>query len=121
MENSIGRSWHIWNWFKCERRMACGWMARWPFPKVLNCMRGSPVDAAIVVHGTGSNFYTSSIGEGLAPKLLADGLAVLRINTRGHDVISNAATLQGRTADWLVAGKSRRLLPRFARLDGVSC
>jgi len=57
--------------------------------------RGSPVDAAIVVHGTGSNFYTSSIGEGLAPKLLADGLTVLRINTRGHDVISNAATLQG--------------------------
>ncbi len=64
-------------------------------PKGTELHHGSPVDAAILVHGTGSNFYTSSVGEGLAPKLLADGLAVLRVNTRGHDVISNAATLQG--------------------------
>jgi pimeloyl-ACP methyl ester carboxylesterase len=64
-------------------------------PKGIELHPGSPVDATILVHGTGSNFYTSSIGEGLAPKLLADGLAVLRVNTRGHDVISNAATLQG--------------------------
>jgi pimeloyl-ACP methyl ester carboxylesterase len=53
------------------------------------------VDAVLAIHGTGSNFYSSAVFEGLAPKLLADGIAVLRINTRGHDVISMAATLSG--------------------------
>lgn len=75
--------------------------------KNTNSTSSSPVDAVMVVHGTGSNFYSSSIGEGLAPKLLADGLAVLRVNTRGHDVISNAATLQG----------TRRLGSSLERVD----
>ena len=55
----------------------------------------SPIDAALFVHGTGSNFYTSSLFEGLTPKLLSDGITVLRINTRGHDVVSIASTLHG--------------------------
>lgn len=53
------------------------------------------VDAAICLHGTGSNFYGGGLFEGLTPKLLADGIAVVRVNTRGHDAISIAATLQG--------------------------
>jgi pimeloyl-ACP methyl ester carboxylesterase len=54
-----------------------------------------PVDAVLAIHGTGSNFYAASVLEGLTPKLLADGMAVLRVNTRGHDAVSIAATLQG--------------------------
>ncbi|HEY2760951.1 MAG TPA: hypothetical protein VGI75_09410, partial [Pirellulales bacterium] len=57
--------------------------------------RSPPVDAALCIHGTGSNFYAATIFEGLEPKLLADGIAVLRANTRGHDSISTAATLTG--------------------------
>ena len=55
----------------------------------------APVDAVLAVHGTGSNFYGSTLFDGLTPKLLADGLAVLRVNTRGHDIVSTAATLHG--------------------------
>ena len=57
--------------------------------------RGLPVDAAIVVHGTGSNFYTSSIGEGLRQSCWPMGWPCCASTRRGHDVISNAATLQG--------------------------
>lgn len=57
--------------------------------------RTTPVDAVLAVHGTGSNFYGSTLFDGLTPKLLADGLAVLRVNTRGHDIVSTAATLHG--------------------------
>jgi len=60
-----------------------------------NVQHRPPVDAALCVHGTGSNFYGATLFEGLTPKLLADGLAVLRVNTRGHDVVSVASTLHG--------------------------
>lgn len=46
------------------------------------------VDAWLCIHGTGSNFYAASTLAGLVPKLLAGGAAVLRANTRGHDVIA---------------------------------
>ena len=46
------------------------------------------VDAWLCIHGTGSNFYSASTLAGLAPKLLAGGAAVLRANTRGHDLLS---------------------------------
>src|ERR1700759_329512 len=54
-----------------------------------------PVDVVLTVHGTGSNFYGSSLVGPLVGKLLADGLSVLSANTRGHDPVSNAATMQG--------------------------
>jgi pimeloyl-ACP methyl ester carboxylesterase len=57
--------------------------------------RKPTVDAVLAIHGTGSNFYSGTLFEGLTPKLLADGTAVLRANTRGHDVISATATLAG--------------------------
>jgi len=56
------------------------------------------IDAWFCIHGTGSNFYAASTLAGLAPKLLAAGAAVLRANTRGHDVVSTGPSAGGR---WL--------------------
>ncbi len=49
-----------------------------------------------MIHGTGSNFYAASTLGGLAPKLLATGAAVLRANTRGHDIVSTGPSAGGR-------------------------
>ena len=54
-----------------------------------------PIDVALCIHGTGGNFYSSTLFDSLANRLLERGVAVLRINTRGHDGISTAATAQG--------------------------
>src|SRR5438128_498763 len=53
------------------------------------------IDAWCLVHGTGGNFYQSSLFDFLTEKLLGLGAAVLRINTRGHDGISSAVTAKG--------------------------
>jgi pimeloyl-ACP methyl ester carboxylesterase len=76
-------------------------------PKHTDAERKPAVDAALCLHGTGSNFYGGGVFEGLAPKLLADRIAVLRANTRGHDAISIAATQQG----------PQRLGAAFERVD----
>ncbi len=47
-----------------------------------------PVDAFLLIHGTGSNFYAPGVLETFAWQAVAGGTAVLRINTRGHDGIS---------------------------------
>src|SRR5438552_5540405 len=47
--------------------------------------------AAILLHGVASNFYTSSTFEPLIPKLQEFGLAVLSVNTRGHDSVFGAS------------------------------
>lgn len=44
--------------------------------------------AAIVLHGLGGNFYGSTLNLKLAEALSQLGLAVLLVNTRGHDGIS---------------------------------
>lgn len=49
-----------------------------------------PVDAVMCLHGTGSNFYGSSLWSGLTPLLRTWGVAVLLVNTRGHDGISSS-------------------------------
>jgi pimeloyl-ACP methyl ester carboxylesterase len=54
-----------------------------------------PVDAFCLVHGTGGNFYGSTLFDHVADRLLALGCGVLRVNTRGHDGISTAATARG--------------------------
>jgi pimeloyl-ACP methyl ester carboxylesterase len=46
-----------------------------------------PVDAFLLVHGTGSNFYAPGVLETFTSQALAAGTAVLRVNTRGHDAI----------------------------------
>lgn len=52
-------------------------------------------DAVCCVHGTGSNFYGSTMFDAIGSRLLEHGCSVLRINTRGHDGISNASTSSG--------------------------
>lgn len=53
------------------------------------------VDAVACFHGTGGNFYGSTLFDSVADQLLPLGCGVLRVNTRGHDGISNAVTAQG--------------------------
>jgi alpha/beta superfamily hydrolase len=53
------------------------------------------IDAVVCVHGTGSNFYGSTLFDTLAESFLSWGIGVLRINTRGHDLMSAAATPRG--------------------------
>jgi pimeloyl-ACP methyl ester carboxylesterase len=54
-----------------------------------------PVDAFCFLHGTGGCFYTSALFDVLAERLRALGCGVLRVNTRGHDLLSTAQTPQG--------------------------
>ena len=53
------------------------------------------VDALCFLHGTGGNFYASTLFDAIGTRCLERGCAVLRVNTRGHDGISNAVTLKG--------------------------
>lgn len=49
----------------------------------------------ICLHGTGANFYASRLLKDLVPGWLEAGVGVLRVNTRGHDLISTALTASG--------------------------
>jgi hypothetical protein len=53
------------------------------------------IDGCILVHGTGSNFYGSTLFDPLAERLVSLGIGVLRVNTRGHDLMSTTATARG--------------------------
>jgi GNAT superfamily N-acetyltransferase/pimeloyl-ACP methyl ester carboxylesterase len=52
-------------------------------------------DALCLVHGTGSNFYSSTFLSMIVDHLLSMGCPGLCGNTRGHDGISTAATNRG--------------------------
>jgi dienelactone hydrolase len=54
-----------------------------------------PLDALVFVHGTGGNFYSSTLFDLLAERARSLGIAVLRVNTRGHDLMSTAVTSRG--------------------------
>jgi pimeloyl-ACP methyl ester carboxylesterase len=54
-----------------------------------------PMDAVCCVHGTGGNFYGSTLFDAFSERCLQQGCAVLRVNTRGHGGISNAVTAKG--------------------------
>ena len=69
--------------------------------------RSLPLDVVALCHGTGSNFYQSTLLEFLAERFLSLGVAVLRANTRGHDGIS---TLVGDTG-------GRRLGAAYENVD----
>jgi pimeloyl-ACP methyl ester carboxylesterase len=53
------------------------------------------VDGFCLIHGTGGNFYSSTLFDHFADGFLKKGASVLRVNTRGHDGISTAATERG--------------------------
>lgn len=59
------------------------------------------LDAVICLHGVGSNFYGSTLLEGLSPTLQSLGMHVIWANTRGHDNLFAGNTRQGRR--WLGA------------------
>ena len=49
-----------------------------------------PVDAVVMHHGIGGNFYREYFFDDMAEQLLAQGCAVVRANNRGHDLAYNA-------------------------------
>ncbi len=53
------------------------------------------IDAFCCLHGTGGNFYSSSLFDAFAERARELGSAVLRVNTRGHDGISTTVTARG--------------------------
>ena len=55
----------------------------------------SALDALCFVHGTGGSFYSSALFDALTERLSPLGCGVLRVNTRGHDLICTAATARG--------------------------
>ncbi|MBQ18279.1 MAG: hypothetical protein CMJ65_14275 [Planctomycetaceae bacterium] len=90
-----------------------------------------PVDLALLVHGTGSNFYAPGILESVAAALLAAETPVLRINTRGHDGLvgrRGGAALEDIDAcrsdlaawvDWALARKLDRIVLIGHSMGGV--
>jgi alpha/beta superfamily hydrolase len=57
----------------------------------------APLDGICFLHGTGGNFYGSTLFDALGEWFLARGVSVLRVNTRGHDLMCNVqATTGGR-------------------------
>ena len=53
------------------------------------------LDAMLFLHGAGGNFYGSTLFAGLLPTLTELRMAVLVVNTRGHDAVSTASTPRG--------------------------
>lgn len=53
------------------------------------------IDALILLSGVGSNFYGSSLMATQADAACGSGIAALRVNTRGHDMVSTAQTREG--------------------------
>jgi pimeloyl-ACP methyl ester carboxylesterase len=64
-------------------------------PPAEHAARALAIDAFCLLHGTGGSFYSSTLLEGFAERLRALGCWVLRANTRGHDLVSSAATARG--------------------------
>lgn len=53
------------------------------------------VDAVVLLHGTGSNYTAPGVLETFAKCAVEQGIAVLRLNTRGHDGICSLPTRRG--------------------------
>src|SRR5436190_14685821 len=51
-----------------------------------------PIDAIVMHHGYAGNFYGIYFFEQMAEEFLARGCAVLRVNSRGHDLAFNSPT-----------------------------
>lgn len=57
-------------------------------PAAKGTSTGCDIDACLMLHGVGGNFYAGNLFEHLSSKLCDLGIAALRVNTRGHDSIS---------------------------------
>lgn len=58
--------------------------------------KGLSLDAAIVLHGVGGNFYSQRTLEPLISRLAEEGVATLAVNTRGHDAVFEATLFNTR-------------------------
>jgi pimeloyl-ACP methyl ester carboxylesterase len=56
---------------------------------------GDGLDAVIMLHGVGGSFYGGSLFESMVPDWRGSGVAVLRVNTRGHHSVNIAQTATG--------------------------
>jgi hypothetical protein len=54
--------------------------------------------AWVFVHGAGANFTSPGVLHGLAHLFVERGEAVLRLNSRGHDLMARIPTMQGSTS-----------------------
>jgi pimeloyl-ACP methyl ester carboxylesterase len=57
--------------------------------------RSLPADAALLMHGTGSHFTAGGVLERFAHQAVETGLAVLRLNSRGHDLACSIPAVKG--------------------------
>lgn len=55
----------------------------------------APLEVVLGLHGTGTNYYAGAFFAGVREPLLRRGIALLRVNTRGHDLVVNLATDRG--------------------------
>jgi pimeloyl-ACP methyl ester carboxylesterase len=55
----------------------------------------APMDALLLLHGTGANFYASSLLEAIGEHFIGLGVAALAANTRGRDILYTAGTSSG--------------------------
>ncbi len=74
------------------------------------------VDAMILHHGVGENFYQPSLFDDYCDPLLENGCAVLRVNNRGHDLVSRAVVRQPGQRQ-----KAIRVGAAFEDMDAVRC
>src|SRR5262245_40879639 len=56
---------------------------------------GLPIDACLLIHGTGSSFTAPGLLEAFANQTAAAGIPSLRVNTRGHDLMARIPTEKG--------------------------
>jgi pimeloyl-ACP methyl ester carboxylesterase len=54
-----------------------------------------PIDACLLIHGTGGNFTAPGMLEAFANQACAAGITTLRVNTRGHDLMARIPTERG--------------------------
>lgn len=54
-----------------------------------------PIDACLLIHGTGSNFTAPGLLEAFAAQAYSAGIVSLRVNTRGHDLMARIPTERG--------------------------
>lgn len=75
----------------------------------------APVEAFLLVHGTGGNFYAGGVFEIWTRLSLVAGIPVLRINTRGHDGLAGGERVPdcvydlAAWVDWLAMRGCRRI------------
>jgi pimeloyl-ACP methyl ester carboxylesterase len=66
------------------------------------------IDVVIFHHGVAGNFYNASFQDKLGDELLGQGVAVLRVNNRGHDITYNPTRIDsGDFAQTIAARRDR--------------